>query len=123
MKGKVTIPTPKIVEDDEELELYLSLTICLGMAILTTIFGLSEALGAFAAGIFVSAAGWTDRHHRLLHPFKILFMALFFVSIGMLVNLPHVLEHWGKITFLVLLILIVNTFINAIDSSSRETKL
>ena len=114
MKGKVKVRTPKVVEDDEELELYLSLAICLGLAILTTVFGLSEALGAFAAGIFVSAAGWTDRHHRLLHPFKILFMALFFVSIGMLVNLPYILDHWGKIIFLVLLILIVNTVINAL---------
>ncbi len=114
MKGKVTIPTPKVVEDDEELEVFLSLAICLGLAILTTVFGLSEALGAFAAGIFVSAAGWRDRHSRLLHPFKVLFMALFFVSIGMLVNLPYVMEHWGKIIFLVLLILIVNTAINTL---------
>ncbi len=114
IKGKVTVRTPKVVEDDEELELYLSLTICLGLAILTTVFGLSEALGAFAAGIFVSAAGWTDRHSRLLHPFKILFMALFFVSIGMLVNLPYILEHWDKIILLVLLILIVNTVINGL---------
>jgi len=114
MKGKVTVRTPKIVEEDEELGLFLSLAICLGLAILTTVFGLSEALGAFAAGIFVSAAGWTDRHHRLLNPLKVLFMALFFVSIGMLVNLPYVLEHWGKISFLVLLILIVNTVINGL---------
>ena len=52
IKGKVKVRTPKVVEDDEELELYLSLAICLGLAILTTVFGLSEALGAFAAGIF-----------------------------------------------------------------------
>ena len=114
MKGKVTIPTPKVVEDDDELEVFLSLAICLGLAILTTVFGLSEALGAFAAGIFVSAAGWTARHQRLLHPFKVLFMALFFVSIGMLVNLPYILEHWGKISLLVFLILIVNTVINMV---------
>ncbi|MDX1411126.1 MAG: cation:proton antiporter [Nitrospirales bacterium] len=114
LKGKVTIPTPKVIEDDDELEVFLSLAICLGLAILTTVFGLSEALGAFAAGIFVSAAGWTDRHHRILHPFKVVFMALFFVSIGMLVNLPYVLEHWGKISILVLLIFIVNTVINAL---------
>jgi CPA2 family monovalent cation:H+ antiporter-2 len=114
IKGKVTLPTPKVVRDDEELELFLSLTICLGFAILTTVFGLSEALGAFAAGILVSAAGWTDRQHRLLQPLKTLFMALFFVSIGMLVNLPYVLEHWGKISFLVFLILMINTAINTL---------
>ena len=114
MKGEINVKTPKVIKEDEELELYLSLAICLGLAILTTVLGLSEALGAFAAGIFVSAAGWTDRHHRLLHPFKILFMALFFVSIGMLVNLPYVLEHWGKITFLVFMSLIVNTLINGL---------
>ena len=114
MKGNVNVRTPKLIQDDEELELFLSLTICLGFAIITTVFGLSEALGAFAAGIFVSAAGWTDRHHHLLHPFKVLFMALFFVSIGMLVNLPYVLDHWGKIFIFVFIILIVSTAINAI---------
>ena len=114
MKGKVTVWTPKVVEEDEELELFLALAICLGFAIMTTVFGLSEALGAFAAGIFVSAAGWTDRHHRLLKPFKTLFLALFFVSIGMLVNLPYVMEHWGKISFLVFFILMINTAINTL---------
>lgn len=114
LRGRVNLPTPKMVQEDEELELFLSLAICLGFAILTTVFGLSEALGAFAAGILVSAVGWTDRQHRLLHPFKILFMALFFVSIGMLVNLHYVLEHWGKISILVFLILVVNTAINTL---------
>ena len=96
VKGNVNVRTPKLIHEDEELELFLALTICFGFAILTTAFGLSEALGAFAAGIFVSAAGWTDRQHHLLHPFKTLFMALFFVSIGMLVNLPYILTIGEK---------------------------
>ena len=111
-KGKVTVWTPKVIHDDEEMELFFTLTVCLGFAILTTVFGLSEALGAFAAGIFVNAAGRTDRHHRHLGSLKRLFLALFFVSIGMLVNIPYVLDHWGRISFLVFFILFLNTAIN-----------
>lgn len=111
-KGKVTIWTPKLIHDDKELELFFSLVTCMGFAILTTILGLSEALGAFAAGILVNAAGRADRHQHQLEPFKLLFLALFFVSIGMLVNLPYVLEHWGKIALLVVFIFLINTGIN-----------
>jgi CPA2 family monovalent cation:H+ antiporter-2 len=112
MKGKIKLPVPRLIEEDPELGLFAALVLCLGFAIFSAGFGLSEALGAFAAGILVSAAGWTERFHGHLHPFKLIFMALFFVSIGMLVNLPYFQEHWGKICLLVLFILASNTLIN-----------
>jgi CPA2 family monovalent cation:H+ antiporter-2 len=111
-KGRVRIWTPTLIHEDKELELFFSLVTCMGFAILTTILGLSEALGAFAAGILVNASAGADRHQHQLEPFKLLFLALFFVSIGMLVNLPYVLEHWGKIAFLVVCIFLINTGIN-----------
>ena len=100
------------IDEDPELEVFAGLAICLGFATLTTLFGLSEAMGAFVAGIFISAAGLTERAHGRLYSFKAVFVALFFVSIGMLVDVAYVEEHWRTVCWLVLFILFINTLIN-----------
>jgi CPA2 family monovalent cation:H+ antiporter-2 len=76
----------------------------LGVAYLGTFFGISLALGAFLAGIFVSKS---DLSHRVVAealPFRDLFAGLFFVSVGMLVNPTFVLEQWPLVLLGVALI-------------------
>ena len=51
-------------------------------------------------------------HHSLV-PFNTVFVALFFVSVGMLVDIDFVLHHWGKVLSLALIALTVNMAINA----------
>jgi CPA2 family monovalent cation:H+ antiporter-2 len=70
-------------------------------------------LGAFVAGLIVSSARETDWVHRSLEPFRVVFVAVFFVSVGMLIDLPFIREHVLEITFLVSAIVVVNTLINA----------
>jgi CPA2 family monovalent cation:H+ antiporter-2 len=79
--------------------------ICLGTAWLLSLAGISLALGAFLAGLVVSGSEF--RHQALsdLIPTREVFASVFFVSVGMLLDVSEVLAHWLPITWLLLAII------------------
>jgi len=86
-RKQVHLPLSKWLKGDHELQLFAALGICFGLAMLTAWFELSTALGAFIAGMLVGAAKETLWVHRTLDSFRVLFVALFFVSVGMLLDI------------------------------------
>lgn len=86
--------------------------LCLTLALVSGELGLSTALGAFVAGLVVSSARETDWVHKSLEPFRVVFIAAFFVSVGMLIDVDFVRSNLLLITLLVLLIVVVNTVLN-----------
>lgn len=87
-------------------ELFLStiILLCLGIALITSKFGLSLALGAFMAGLIISESEYAHQAISDILPFKDSFMGLFFVSIGMLMNIEFVFNNVLKIATIVLFI-------------------
>ena len=71
---------------NNETLLIVSLGLCLGMVILATRTGFSSALGAFIMGSILAETVEAEPIERLIQPVKDLFGAIFFVSVGMLVN-------------------------------------
>ena len=71
-----------------------SLFLCLGMAYATYELGLSLALGAFVAGIIISESRYSSQIVADILPFKEGFNSLFFISIGMLLDLHYVYENY-----------------------------
>ena len=78
-----------------ELFLLVILAICLGTAALTEAVGLSLALGAFAAGLIISASDYAHRALEQLLPLRDAFVALFFVTVGILINPRAVIAQPG----------------------------
>lgn len=78
------LPLAKWVRDDHEMQVFGALTLAFGLSLLTALLELSAALGAFAAGMIIGASKETQWVHHSLEPFRVVFLALFFVSIGML---------------------------------------
>lgn len=80
-------------------ELFIStiILICLGIALLTSRFGLSLALGAFLAGLIISESEYAHQATADILPFKDSFIGLFFVSVGMLMNIGYMTDNWLKI--------------------------
>jgi CPA2 family monovalent cation:H+ antiporter-2 len=113
-RKQVHLPLSKWLKGDHELQLFAALGICFGLAMLTAWFELSTALGAFIAGMLVGAAKETLWVHRTLDSFRVLFVALFFVSVGMLLDISFLISHWQQTAILVMAALITNIFINAI---------
>ena len=114
IKNTIHLPLGRILGEDLDMHVFAALAICLGLSLLTGLAGLSTALGAFVAGMLIGAAKETRWVHHSLEPFRVLFVALFFVSIGMLVDLGFLQSHWYQVGALIVLVLITNTFINAI---------
>jgi CPA2 family monovalent cation:H+ antiporter-2 len=87
-----------------ELFLTTIILLCLGIALITSRFGLSLALGAFMAGLIISESEYAHQAISDILPFKDSFMGLFFVSIGMLMNIEFVFNNVLKIASIILFI-------------------
>jgi CPA2 family monovalent cation:H+ antiporter-2 len=113
-KKEIKLPFKNIIEKDYEIQVFVAFTLCFGLSVLTSFFHLSAALGAFIAGILITSTKSTRWVYDSLHAFKIIFVALFFVYIGMLIDLNFLKQNFLAIIFLALSILIINSFINIV---------
>lgn len=78
--------------------------LCSGVALAGGALDLSLALGAFAAGLVVSESIYSHRIMADILPFKDLFLAIFFISVGLQIDLGVVLAEWPKVVLGCLLI-------------------
>jgi CPA2 family monovalent cation:H+ antiporter-2 len=111
-KKEIHLPFLKYFEGHRELQIFAALAICFGMVMLTEFFLLSPYLGAFLAGIYVRATRETDWIHITLEPFYIFFVAIFFVSVGMVLDLDFLVQNWGIIVLLAGVVFVFNTAVN-----------
>ncbi len=77
----------------QEIFLLTIIAICLGTAWLTNLAGVSLSLGAFLAGLVMSESRFSHHAFAEILPLQILFSAVFFISVGMLLDLGFVLRH------------------------------
>ena len=112
-KKNIRLPYGRYIRKDHELQVFIALAFCFGFSLITAFFGLSSALGAFVAGMIVSKAKETNWVNRSLHSFRVLFVALFFVSVGMLIDLDFLMENFGIVSIMVVLAFITNNLVNA----------
>ena len=95
----------KKLMNDETL-LVIALGLCLGMVVVATKTGFSAALGAFVMGSILAETIEAERIEHIIKPVKDLFGAIFFVSVGMLVD-PAVLVQYAWPVILITLVTIV----------------
>lgn len=77
----------------QELFLLTVVAICFGTAAISSIMGVSLALGAFLAGLIVSESRFSDQALSEILPLKTVFNAVFFVSVGMLLDISFLLSQ------------------------------
>ena len=78
------------------------LLITLGLAELTELAGLSLALGAFLAGMLIAETEYRYQVEEDIKPFRDVLLGLFFVTVGMALDLSVVAAHWGWVLLLLL---------------------
>ena len=78
---------------NQELFLISIIVICFATAFITQQLGLKLALGAFLAGLIISESEYSFEALKNIMPFKKIFTAIFFISVGMLLNLTFVAEN------------------------------
>src|SRR5690606_17196351 len=96
ISGIFLLPTllkrAKSLFDDETL-LILTLGLCLGMVVLATEVGFSAELGAFIMGSIIAETTKAETVEHLIKPVKNLFGAVFFVSVGMMIDPQAIIEY------------------------------
>ena len=91
---------------NSEVLLVVSLGLCCAMAVFSTKVGFSSAFGAFIMGSILAETVEAERIEKLVEPVKNLFGAIFFVSVGMLVDPKILVDYALPILLLVLTILV-----------------
>ncbi len=114
--GIAIIPTffrkAKRYINDETL-LIISIGLCFGMVVFANYVGFSSALGAFVMGSIICETIEGEHIEKITKGTKDLFGAIFFVSVGMMVDPEILVNYWKPILFLTLITLVVKAFISA----------
>ena len=90
----------------DEMLLIISLALCLMMVILADSVGFSPALGAFIMGSIIAETTQAEHIEHLVKPVKDLFGAVFFVSVGMLINPETLYEYALPVAILTVVVII-----------------
>ena len=88
---------------NDETLIILALGLCLGMVLTAEEAGFSSALGAFVMGMVLAETLEAHRIEHLMEPLKNVFAAIFFVSVGMMIDPAVIGEYWGTILVIALL--------------------
>lgn len=90
---------------NEETLLVLSVGLCLGMVVLAVSAGFSAEFGAFIMGSILAETTKAEKIQKIFNPVRDLFASIFFVSVGMLIDLRLIWEYkWPVIAITLLLI-------------------
>lgn len=89
-----------------ETTLVASVGVCFATAYVAQAAGYSVALGAFLAGSLVSESGHGEEIEHLVEPLRDVFAAIFFVSVGILIDPALVAQNWGAVVALTLLVIV-----------------
>ncbi len=85
---------------NSETLLVVAMGLCLGMAVFSVYCGFSLALGAFVMGSILAGTSYAERIEHVVAPVKDLFGAVFFISVGMMVQPQVIFEYWSPILIL-----------------------
>ncbi len=90
---------------DEQM-LIIAMGLCFAMVLFSVNSGFSAALGAFVMGSILAGTIEAERIERLVSPVKDLFGAVFFISVGMMVNPTVMTRHWSVIALLAVVVIV-----------------
>ena len=94
----------------EEILCIVAVGLCFGMVVLADAAGFSTALGAFVMGAILAETIEADVIHRVITPIKNLFGAVFFVSVGMLVDPAVLAKYWLPVLVIALTVVFFKSF-------------
>jgi monovalent cation:H+ antiporter-2, CPA2 family len=111
-RQRVRLPLTHVIAGEKDLTPLVSLTVCFAAAAVSGLIGLSTAYGAFLAGLILG-----NTHERILmiettKPIQSTLMMVFFLSIGLLLDLQFIWFNLFKVTLLLLVITVGKTALN-----------
>lgn len=103
------------IEKDHDLQVFFGLFICLISGLVAEAAGMSSALGSFMAGVVVGRVKTFNWLEHSLIPFKVFFVTLFFVSIGLRLDIPYLFSNFSIILLGTFFVLLSNSVMSAVS--------
>ncbi|MBP5857806.1 cation:proton antiporter [Marivibrio halodurans] len=124
-RTKVNLPFHRLTMDNPALTPLAALTWCFAFATVAGLIGLSPAFGAFLAGLVVGNSAQRQTVHENAVPVQAVLMMIFFLSVGLLIDLPFVWENFwlliGLWAFVTLFKTALNTALLRLQGQTWQT--
>jgi len=104
----------------QEIFLMSVITLCFTIAWITSSIGLSLSLGAFLAGLILSESDYSHQALGSVLPFRDIFTSVFFISVGMLLNVYFLYEHILEITGILSLVIVIKLLSGMVSAISLK---
>ena len=111
-RGKITLPFTSMVQGKVDLLTLTALAFAFIAASTTGVLGLSPAYGAFLAGLVIANSTIRTEAIQVTEPIQSVLLVVFFLSIGLLIDVPFVWNHLGSVLLFVIGVLALKTFLN-----------
>lgn len=111
-RERLRLPFERLLGDHADLTPLAGLAVCFGAAALSGLIGLSVAYGAFLAGLVIGNSSARDSMLRHAEPIQAVLLMVFFLSIGLLMDLAFLWNNLGTVLLLVLFVTVLKTAFN-----------
>ncbi len=108
----IRLPLAERVVRHVDLTPLAALALCLGAAALSGLVGLSPAYGAFLAGLVIGNSAHREAMIRSTQPIQSILLMVFFLSVGLLIDLGYIWDNLGKVALLLLIVTVFKTALN-----------
>lgn len=111
-RGKITLPFTRALRGKVDLVAMASLALCFAAAAVSGLLGLTAAFGAFVAGLIVANSTLRGEAIQVTRPIQSVLMVVFFLSIGLLIDLDYVVSDLVTVVLFLLGVLIAKSVLN-----------
>ena len=111
-RARVGLPFAHAMHGNVELAAVTALAYCFGAALISTLMGLSPAYGAFLAGLWIGNSTARAPLLAAARPIQGVLLMVFFVSIGLLLDLGFIWEHLAEVMSILLVVTVLKTMMN-----------
>ena len=111
-KRRVNLPFARIVMGNVDLSPLTGLVYCFGFGAVFGLMGLSAAYGAFLAGLVIGRSTQREQMTQAIRPVQSVLIMVFFLSVGLLIDLKFIGENLGTVLLLLLIVTLFKTALN-----------
>lgn len=111
-RGKLHFPWQSRILDRVEMVTLVALLVCSTTAVITGVAGMSPAYGAFLAGLIIGKTTLRAQAIEAMEPIQGVLLVLFFVAIGLLLDVQFIIENLGLVTVFVIGALVLKSVAN-----------
>ncbi|MFN7114494.1 MAG: cation:proton antiporter [Alphaproteobacteria bacterium] len=113
-REQIELPGSKWIISRPEIVPLAAMAFCFSWATLSGAAGLSAAYGAFIAGMIIGNSSIREVMHKAAEPIQAILLMVFFLSVGLLIDLDFIKENWGHVLIVLVIVTLLKTAFNVL---------